>query len=78
MKVRIIKANGVKEADQIFDLDFLQKFVDKANLGPILSHTGNYVTTGGDPTTTTTGGITYTDSSATSVVDFAKLYSSTS
>lgn len=76
MKVRIIKANGVKEADQIFDLEFLQQFIDKANLAPNPSHTGDYVTTGGD--STTTGGITYTDSSATSSVDFAKLFSSTS
>lgn len=48
MKVRIIQANGVKEFETVFNLDFLQQYIDKANI----STTGDYVTTAGDASTT--------------------------
>ena len=45
MKVRIIKANGIKEFEPVFDLEFLKQFTKKFASIPITTTTGNYITT---------------------------------
>ena len=51
MKVRIIEANGIKEFESVFNLEFLQQFMDKHNPDDT-STTGDYITTTGDSSTT--------------------------
>lgn len=92
MKVKIIKANGIKEKSHSFNFEVLQQYIDKVISvpNPLNSSTGDYTTTGGSDTTgsDTTGAywttsddsekITYTVSSSTTSVDFAKLISTAS
>ena len=63
MKVRIIEANGIKEFEPVFNLEFLQQYINKVNLVPNPVHTGDYISTAGD--SSTTGG--YWPSSSTTI-----------
>lgn len=81
MKVKIIKANGIKEINKIFDFEFLQKYINKVTINNDFtgSSTGKYITTISDSTTTKYANLDYTTGIAFTVnTSSAKLYSQTS